>query len=225
MLIKKVAAIALALALVSCQVPLRDAQAGQWPPIPSGTYADIIFPPPEYDKPFAGRVIETTVTDMNQMAQFCSPYLWAGSLAGCARRIDETQCYIFIAPRDYLLKQGLVPSQVRRHEIGHCNGWRHEESILELADQNTVASEPTKCIEGCEEKPQRPHIVVHPRPRVWQCNDLRAVLTEREGSVDFDVSGTLWGGGRFTVALGKGLVWELFFNGRPCLPLQPAGPR
>ena len=58
-----------------------------------------------------------------------------------------------------------------------------------------------------------------PWQQVWQCNDIRVTVTARDPiSVEYDLGGTIWGGSRFTVVKG-----ELFFNGRPCLPLQPTG--
>jgi hypothetical protein len=51
----------------------------------------------------------------------------------------------------------------------------------------------------------------------WQCNDVRVTITGRAPlSVEYDIGGMIWGGSRFTVVKG-----DLFFNGRPCLPLQP----
>ena len=37
-------------------------------------------------------------------------------------------------------------------------------------------------------------------------------------SIEYDLGGTIWGGGHFTVIKGA-----LYFNERPCLPLQPVG--
>jgi len=37
-------------------------------------------------------------------------------------------------------------------------------------------------------------------------------------SIEYDLGGTIWGGSRFTAIKG-----ELYFNGRPCLPLQSVG--
>ena len=54
---------------------------------------------------------------------------------------------------------------------------------------------------------------------VWQCNDIRVSVTGRDPfSVEYDLGGTIWGGSRFTV-----IKDDLFFNGRPCLPLQSVG--
>jgi uracil DNA glycosylase len=58
-----------------------------------------------------------------------------------------------------------------------------------------------------------------PWQQVWQCNDVRVTITGRDPySVEYDIGGMIWGGSRFTVIKG-----QLFFNTRPCLPLQPIG--
>jgi hypothetical protein len=58
-----------------------------------------------------------------------------------------------------------------------------------------------------------------PRFRPWQqvCAMMFASPSP-EFSVEYDIGGMIWGGSRFTVVKG-----DLFFNGRPCLPLQPVG--
>ncbi len=56
-----------------------------------------------------------------------------------------------------------------------------------------------------------------PWQQVWQCNDIRVTITARAPfSIEYDLGGTIWGGGHFTVIKGA-----LYFNERPCLPLQP----
>src|SRR5262249_24722178 len=58
-----------------------------------------------------------------------------------------------------------------------------------------------------------------PWQQVWQCNDIRVTVTARDPfSIEYDLGGTIWGGAHFTVIKGA-----LYFNERPCLPLQPAG--
>jgi hypothetical protein len=58
-----------------------------------------------------------------------------------------------------------------------------------------------------------------PWQQVWQCNDIRVTVTARDPfSIEYDLGGTIWGGAHFTVVKG-----QLFFNERPCLPLQPVG--
>ena len=54
---------------------------------------------------------------------------------------------------------------------------------------------------------------------VWQCNDIRVTVTARDPfSIEYDLGGTIWGGGHFIVIKGA-----FYFNERPCLPLQPVG--
>jgi len=58
-----------------------------------------------------------------------------------------------------------------------------------------------------------------PWQEVWQCNDIRVTVTSRSPyEIEYDLGGMIWGGSRFTVVRGN-----LFFNGRPCVPLRPVG--
>jgi hypothetical protein len=42
-----------------------------------------------------------------------------------------------------------------------------------------------------------------PWQQVWQCNDIRVTITGRDPfSVEYDLGGTIWGGGHFTVIKG-----------------------
>jgi hypothetical protein len=57
-----------------------------------------------------------------------------------------------------------------------------------------------------------------PWQRIWQCNDIRVTETGRQpGIVHYDLGGTIWGGGQFTLNFMQDL---LYFNGRPCVPLR-----
>jgi hypothetical protein len=52
-----------------------------------------------------------------------------------------------------------------------------------------------------------------------QCDDVRVTITSRSpAEIEYDFSGMIWGGSRITVVRGN-----LFFNGRPCVPLRPVG--
>jgi hypothetical protein len=61
-----------------------------------------------------------------------------------------------------------------------------------------------------------------PWQRVWQCNDIRVTATgPQPGVTVYDLGGTIWGGSQFTLVPGKGfLELDLYFNGRPCVPLR-----
>jgi hypothetical protein len=57
-----------------------------------------------------------------------------------------------------------------------------------------------------------------PWQRVWQCNDIRVTETVNQpGIVNYDLGGTIWGGSQFALDIQRG---NLYFNGRPCLPLR-----
>ena len=105
-----------------------------------------ILPPVEYDKPFAGTLIENTARTMQDMADWCALHP-PREVLGCAFRFqnskdEEPRCRIFIAPASELKQRGLTVDAVRRHEIGHCNGWpgSHPRSLegssKELFDPN-----------------------------------------------------------------------------------------
>lgn len=77
----------------------------------------------------------------------------------------------------------------------------------------------TSVVYAADESDPPPPPRFQPWQQVWQCNDIRVTITGRDPfSVEYDLGGTIWGGSRFTVIKG-----ELFFNGRPCLSLQPVG--
>jgi hypothetical protein len=52
-------------------------------PAHAETYAEFVktlFPPPQYDKPYPGRVVENRAKDMEDMAALCAPHPQAGKL-------------------------------------------------------------------------------------------------------------------------------------------------
>jgi hypothetical protein len=70
-------------------------------------------PPPQYDHPYNGRVIEQRVSFL-QMIQLCH-----GLTRGCSW-VKDGVCYIAL-PQDE--KDDRLIAFMRQHEIGHCNGW------------------------------------------------------------------------------------------------------
>jgi len=42
------------------------------------------------------------------------------------RRSRARSCYIYYAPTELLQRYAVSMEHLRRHERGHCNGWRHE---------------------------------------------------------------------------------------------------
>src|SRR5262245_40958678 len=79
-----------------------------------------------------------------------------------------------------------------------------------------LASQPARADDG-DAPPKPPPF--QPWQEVWQCNDVRVTITSRSPEeIEYDLGGMIWGGSRFTVVRGN-----LFFNGRPCVPLRPVG--
>jgi hypothetical protein len=66
------------------------------------------------------------------------------------------------------------------------------------------------------EPPVKPKpVAFRPWRQVWQCNDIRIVeFSNRQGLIEYDLGGTIWGGSQFARDLNRDM---LFFNGRPCL--------
>lgn len=81
---------------------------------------DTGLPPARYDHPYNGMVIERVMA-FDELQSFCSRgiKLEKGSFfLGCSYKLGSV-CMIF------LLDQPAIGSTdiIRRHEIGHCNGW------------------------------------------------------------------------------------------------------
>jgi len=84
-----------------------------------------VLPPPEYDKPFAGKLEEFIAKDQEELTSFCRGL--SASVVGCARHWPASEsgpplCDIYLAPDELIRRRGLTTEIVRRHEIAHCNG-------------------------------------------------------------------------------------------------------
>jgi len=82
-----------------------------------------IFPPPEYDHPFTGKLEVHYLNDGALEIKAHCPANKYGQRLGCATIIRPEYCQIYIGPIDELETYGLTDITVLRHEIGHCNGW------------------------------------------------------------------------------------------------------
>jgi hypothetical protein len=82
-----------------------------------------MLPPEHYDHPYNGElkiVRHETLADI----QAACPTI-AAPLA-CAKVLSASQCEIHLPP-DYMYPRYSVTADViMRHEIGHCNGWKHD---------------------------------------------------------------------------------------------------
>jgi hypothetical protein len=84
------------------------------------------LPPPRYDHPFPGK-LDLKIVPQTEIERVCfhvirnlpPPYL------ACTKidEYDDSLCHVWIAPAEDIRAAGHDPEHVRRHEIGHCNGW------------------------------------------------------------------------------------------------------
>jgi len=98
-----------------------------------------ILPPLEYDHPYKGKLTINVVRNAAEMEAACAglPKI-PGGRASCAepstsrlmawlrgkegRKVYDS-CVIHIRNDKDLRAMGWAPEIIRRHEIGHCNGW------------------------------------------------------------------------------------------------------
>jgi hypothetical protein len=112
----------------------RKATGQQWPrassapPKPSPPvqpltpHNSLWLPPPEYDKPFKGKLTEIRVTP-EIMRAICPKSQFPVTLACAYPPVHDTQCVIIMLEDKHLEAAGWTAEYVRRHEIGHCNGF------------------------------------------------------------------------------------------------------
>jgi hypothetical protein len=88
------------------------------------TALNSVYPPPEYDKPFEGFIINRRLQTEDEMRDVCPLTRNMPVAIGCAIRINEGKgCVIIMVADEVILSYRITPEMVRRHEIGHCNGW------------------------------------------------------------------------------------------------------
>src|SRR5262249_55711364 len=95
-----------------------------------------IYPPPEFDHPYAGelQIIYPTTEEMKKLC----PANEFGQRLGCARHPSQGHCLVVVGPEDELAAIGYSDVIVVRHEIAHCNGWRgNHPRIRSLKGQET----------------------------------------------------------------------------------------
>lgn len=90
-----------------------------------------LIPPPQYDHPFRGKVIEIAVHP-RQVPNECARRIPDRRQANMFRRGGYSGCFVLsedghtctiVIPNQHTFRYS--PQMVRRHEIGHCNGWTH----------------------------------------------------------------------------------------------------
>jgi hypothetical protein len=74
----------------------------------------LLEPPPQYDHPYRGPVIEQRLSEM-QMLLLCH-----GPTPACSWVTKTGVCHIALPANE---RDGRAIALMRRHETGHCNGW------------------------------------------------------------------------------------------------------
>jgi len=130
-----------AVAVVTLLLPAMAEErrwTGTWPaPGEHGRPVEDIYsllPPPEYDRPFKGKLYVTEGFDLAELRKLCDP---SGSLSGEAisacthlpgtHGLGPDECHIFMPDKKEIEER--FPNFygfLRRHEEGHCNGWWHK---------------------------------------------------------------------------------------------------
>jgi hypothetical protein len=73
----------------------------------------LLEPPPQYDHPYHGQVIEQRLSFL-QIIQLCH-----GPTAACSW-VSNGVCHIALSQAE---EDDRLIALMRQHEIGHCNGW------------------------------------------------------------------------------------------------------
>lgn len=78
------------------------------------------LPPTTYDHPYPGQVIEMRMTtaQVNSLCLKMGANDPGGFFIGCSWLDISKRCYIVVSDDNY--------AAVRRHEMAHCNGWKHD---------------------------------------------------------------------------------------------------
>lgn len=79
----------------------------------------VAMPPAEFDHPYDGQ-LEIVYADPTEVSALCNH----GTLVKSCARSGEGRCKI-IFPKDVGTYPKRTLELLMRHEIAHCNGWRH----------------------------------------------------------------------------------------------------
>jgi hypothetical protein len=80
------------------------------------------LPPPEYDKPFTGKLTIRRLETEEEVFRTCKT-----SRVACAWRVaDGSACHLLIVNDKVIRSNHGSWAFTLRHELGHCNGWTQE---------------------------------------------------------------------------------------------------
>src|SRR5262245_9168737 len=84
-----------------------------------------VLPPPEYDHPYRGNLtIQRVATQYDLYRQCPNAARVTPNMIGCAKPNGD-RCHIILVPDSVIKAARSTRARILRHEIGHCNGWRH----------------------------------------------------------------------------------------------------
>lgn len=81
-----------------------------------------VLPPEKYDHPYKGELTIVRANSLAAIRSFCPRLAFQTNLLGCAY-LNGAQCTVVMRDDAAIKAAGWEPEIVRRHEIGHCNGW------------------------------------------------------------------------------------------------------
>jgi hypothetical protein len=92
----------------------------------------VTLPPAEFDHAYAG-ALYVSILDVRDVQGACGgSSLILGSIYACSVPIPEAQvCRIVIPKVEFGIVTQAQQDRLRRHELGHCNGWtvEHEGAV------------------------------------------------------------------------------------------------
>ena len=116
---------ALFLAIGAAHAGSRPQVAVGKPRIITTTVKGALYPPPKYDKPYEGELELRFFSDTEYVERICK---LGPKVYGCAAKmLDGKKCYIFVISEAAAKKTGRNFAFMLRHELAHCNGWKHPE--------------------------------------------------------------------------------------------------
>jgi hypothetical protein len=137
------------------------------------------FPPPEFDKPFTGKV---TIWQVNSVDDIQTKYCMAANTrAGCSvhpiKQPAAPYCLIWILNDAGLKRIGVAKSLVLRHELAHCNGWPkdHPNGRKVPVDKEVSFSLPP---DTTWVRAYPPLVCLTPEGKEESCQSRQPVLTE-----------------------------------------------
>ena len=93
------------------------------PRIVTVTIRGSMLPPPKYDKPYEGELEIVFFSNSEDIKKVC-PDLHTET--ACSSHSDDLKkCRIHIGTEDMIKRIGGAYAFTLRHELAHCNGWKH----------------------------------------------------------------------------------------------------